>query len=194
MEPTLLGIKSGFRLNQKHRNAWHCACSSRRMLPLFLGLTLLSVSSAQALATETGPFLIPQRHWSWRGTEAHPAGTDLIQIELTETGWSKYEQKKVPERASQSTLSGTFVRASSKKRPAEEGCLMPEEAVYPLSGKRIGNRLFVSSTLFDDSQLPNRTLVLQFQVTSQGPVFQGGATHLLQTGEVFPLRVKLQRN
>ena len=163
------------------------------MLPLFLGLTLLSVSSAQALAAETGPLGIPQRHWSWRGTEAHSAGTDLIQIELTETGSSEYEQKKVPERASQSTLSGTFVRASSKKRPAEEGCLMPEEAVYPLSGKRIGSRFFVSSTLYDSDHLPNRVLVLQFQVTSNGPVFQSGATHLLQTGKVFSLQAKLQR-
>jgi hypothetical protein len=163
------------------------------MLPLFLGLILLSFSSAQALAAGTGPLGIPQHHFSWRGTEAHPAGTDLIQIELTETGYSAYEQKKVPERDSQSTLSGTFVRASSKKRPAEQGCLMLEEAVYPLSGKRIGNLIFVSSTIFDDNHLPNRTLVLQFQVSSQGPVFQSGATHLLQTGEVFPLQVKLQR-
>ncbi len=163
------------------------------MLPFFLGLTLLSFSTAQALAAETGPLEIPQRRWTWRGTETHAAGTDLIQIELTETGYSAHEQKKVPERASQSTLSGTFVRASSKKRPAEEGCLMPEEAVYPLSGKRIGNLIFVSSTIFDDHHLPNRTLVLQFQVSSQGRIFQGGATHLLHTGEVFPLRVKLQR-
>ena len=164
------------------------------MLPLFLGLILLSFSSVQALAAETGPFQIPQQRWSWRGTEAHPAGTDVIQIELTETGYSAHEQKKVPERASQSTLSGTFVRASSKKRPAEEGCLMPEEAVYPLSGKRVGTRIFVSSTLYDSDHLPNRTLVLQFLVTHEGPVFQKGATHLLQTGKVFTLRAKMERN
>ncbi len=163
------------------------------MLPLLLGLTLLSFSSAQALAAETGPLEIPQRRWTWRGTETHSAGTDLIQIELTETGYSAHEQKKVPERASRSILTGTFVRSSSKKRPAEEGCLMPEEAVYPLSGKRVGTRIFVSSTLYDSDHLPNRTLVLQFLFTHEGPVFQKGATHLLQTGEAVPLRATFQR-